>query len=262
MLAHSFGQRAVPRLSLEYGLELDIPARDRVAHDDQADLACDVLGAVAAQRADVLGREKRAHRRIHVLVRPLHVVPLLLQKRGQRRHRRSTNSDEMNRHSTPASSIITRGWPFATTRARTPNGRVTRGLRVCPDGKPWTTGPAKSFSRLASTDFAAIAPPGSSQSTKSPSTIADARPSTPASRNCVTIRSRRNGRSPTSSRNRTCPSGGLNAYGVPSDATSCARVPPLRGPAASPLLRVSSCKARSSPSGSVLVSEPRNESRS
>src|SRR5688500_14239695 len=182
MLAHGFRQRAVPHLSLEYRLELHIAARDRVAHDDQADLARDVPGAVAAQRADVLGREERAHRGVDVLVRPLHVMSFLLQKRGQRRHGRSTNSDEMNRHSTPASSIITRGLPFATTRARTPNGRVTRGPRVCPDGKPWTTGPAKSFSRLASTDFAAIAPPGSSQSTKSPSTIAEARPSTPESR--------------------------------------------------------------------------------
>ena len=44
--------------------------------------------------------------------------------------------------------------PFATTRARTPNGRVTSGPRVCPDGNPCTTGPLKSFRRSASTDFA------------------------------------------------------------------------------------------------------------
>ena len=43
-------------------------------------------------------------------------------------------------------------------------------------------------------------------------------PRTPLSRSCVSIRSSRYGRSPTSSRNSTQPSGGSNAYGVPSDA--------------------------------------------
>src|SRR5215203_5050130 len=262
MLAYGFRQRAVPHLPLEYRLELGVAPRDGVADDDQIDLAGDVVGAVPAQRADVLSGEKRAHGRIDVLIRALHVVPFVLQERSQRRHRRATDSDEMNCHSTPASSIITRGLPFATTRARTPNGRVTSGPRVWPEGKPCTTGPSKSFRRPASTVLAATAPPGSSQSTKSPSTIANARSTMPASCSCVTIRSRRNGRSPTSSRNRMWPLGGSKAYGVPSDATSWASVPPVSGPEASPFLNVSSCGAGNSPSGSARVREPMNDSRS
>ena len=38
----------------------------------------------------------------------------------------------------------------------------------------------------------------------------------------------RYGRSPTSSMNRMCPRGGSNAYGVPSDASSCVSVPPTQ----------------------------------
>src|SRR5688572_4298234 len=262
VFTYGLRQRAIPRFAIEHGLELDVAPRDGIANDHKIDVAGDVLRVVAAQRADLLRRQERAHRRIHVLVRTLHVMSLLLEERGQCCHGRPANSDKVNRHATPASSIVTRGWPFATTRARTPNGRVTSGPRVCPDGKPCTTGPSKSLSRLASTLLAETAPPGSSQSLKSPSTIADARSTTPASRSCVSMRSIRNGRSLTSSRKSTWPSGGSNAYGVPSDATSCASVPPISGPAASPVLNVSSRGAASSPSGSVRVREPRNESRS
>ena len=48
----------------------------------------------------------------------------------------------------------------------------------------------------------------------------------------------------------------MKAYGVPSDAVSCASVPPIKGPAASPLLIVSRCDPPISPSGSALVSGP------
>ena len=43
----------------------------------------------------------------------------------------------------------------------------------------------------------------------------------------------------TSSMNSTQPSGGSNAYGVPSDAASCVSVPPNSGPAASPVSKTS-----------------------
>ena len=72
---------------------------------------------------------------------------------------------------------------------------------------------------------------GSSQRGSSPKTIADARDSRPDSRSCVSMRSIRYGRSATSSMNRMCPAGGSNAYGVPSDASSCVSVPPSRTPA-------------------------------
>src|SRR5688500_1990273 len=199
MFAHSLGQRAVPHLSLEHRFELDVTSRNRVAHDDERNFAGDVFGVIAGQGANLLRREERAHRRIHVLVRSLHVVPFSFEQRGQCRHRCSAYADEMNRHSTPASSIVTRGLPFAATRARTPNGSVTRAPRVWPDGKPCTTGPLKSFRSSASTPLADGSPRGSSQSMNSPRMIADARSSTPANRSWVIIRSIRNGRSPTSS---------------------------------------------------------------
>ena len=69
---------------------------------------------------------------------------------------------------------------------------------------------------------------------------AAARASRPAGRSCVSIRSSRYGRSATSSMNRTQPAGGSNAYGVPSDATSCVSVPPTSRPRASPGRMVSS----------------------
>ena len=66
-------------------------------------------------------------------------------------------------------------------------------------------------------------------------------PARPASRNCVTIRSRRKGRSPTSSRNSTCPFGRIERV---RRAERRHRAAPafrrISGPAASPLLNVSS----------------------
>ena len=76
---------------------------------------------------------------------------------------------------------------------------------------------------------------GSSHLGNSPITIAPARRSSPLCRSWSTMRSSRYGRSPTSSKNSTKPSGGLNAHGVPSEASRFVTVPPSSGPANSPL---------------------------
>src|SRR5205085_1900349 len=78
----------------------------------------------------------------------------------------------------------------------------------CPDAKPIRTGPGKPAKRPAITARAVGSPDGSSQRGNSPITPADARVRRPACFNCVTIRSSRYGRSPTSSRKRTYPGGG------------------------------------------------------
>ena len=179
MFAYRFRQRAVPHLAIEHRLEFGVPSGNRIADDHHIDLAGDVIGAVPSERSNPLRLEERAHRRIDVLVRPLHVVPLSLQQRSQSGHRCPAHTDEMNRHSTAASSIINRGLPLAMRRAWTPNGSVTSGPDVWPDGKPYTTGPVEFLEQSASTARADGSPPGSSQSGISPSTNADAESRTP-----------------------------------------------------------------------------------
>ena len=84
-------------------------------------------------------------------------------------------------------------------------------------------------------------------------TTAAARASRPVCRSCVTIRSSRYGRSPTSSRNSTYPRGGANANGVPATpaaASACRRAagrPPRRAAA------TSTPGGANSPSGSRRV---------
>src|SRR2546428_11490 len=56
-----FRQRAVQNLTIQHFFELGISARDRVADDDQIEIAGDVLGIVADQNGDTLGGEEIAH---------------------------------------------------------------------------------------------------------------------------------------------------------------------------------------------------------
>ncbi|HEY6001087.1 MAG TPA: hypothetical protein VI078_17520, partial [bacterium] len=90
MIAHGFGQRAVPDLPVEDFFELHVAARDRIADDDEVEVARNVRGVVSLERGDALLDEKVAHGRIDVLIRPAHVVALALQQRGQRGHRGAT----------------------------------------------------------------------------------------------------------------------------------------------------------------------------
>ena len=153
-------------------------------------------------------------------------------------------------HSTGASSMTRAGCGLVDTATVTPSGSVQHGPVVCPDGKPTTTGPGNPrVSRVESRRARVTCPPGSSHPRISPKTSARARASTTAQPSCVSMRSSRYGRSLTSSRNRTHPSGGSNANGVPSEATSCVIVPPNSGPRASP--------ARSTVSPSGASSSPR-----
>ena len=194
---------------------------------------------------------------------PCTSCPFRFKQCRQSRHRRAAHTDEMNRHSTPASSMINRGLPFAMTRARTPNGRVTSGPVVWPDGNPYTTGPSKSLSRSASTARADGSPPGSLQSRKFSEDQRRRRTSEhrPGAAESACDRFDRAALRHLQETARVQPVG-LKEYGVPSDATSCASVPPSNGPAASPFLNVSRAGACSSPSGSGLVNARTNESRS
>src|SRR6266508_596859 len=189
VIANRFRQRAVADLAIEDFLEFRVAARNRVADDDQVDVARDVFGTVAGERPDVFGREKLAHRRVHVLIRSLDVEPLALEHRGQRRHRSAAHANQMNLHDTADSSMTSLGRPVATTRAATPNGKVVTGPFVWPDGKPMSTGPGKSLSTSAMTARPVIPPFDSSQPGSSPMTIAVARDRMPAWRSCVTMRS-------------------------------------------------------------------------
>ena len=58
MIANRFRQRAVAQLSIEHRLELDIPARDRVADDHQIQRAGDVLGSVALENRNPFAPRK------------------------------------------------------------------------------------------------------------------------------------------------------------------------------------------------------------
>ena len=140
----------------------------------------------------------------------------------------------------------------ATTRARTPSGRVIAAPGVCPDGNPNSTGPGNvGRQRAPATSLPSTWPPGSSQPGKSRrSTIAAAaRERLPraavastAGRAGTAARSRPRGtaRSLRAGRRRTaCPA-------TPRAASGCRR---RAGPTASPGLSTSSCGDASSPSG-------------
>ena len=114
----------------------------KVIDDDQIEVGGDVLGSIPARHGNPFRREKITHRWVDILVGPPHVETLPLQHGGQRRHRRATNPDQVHaRHSTAASSMINRGCGPPITRQSTPNGNVTAGAVVWPEGNPKSTGP-------------------------------------------------------------------------------------------------------------------------
>ncbi len=126
------GQRGMPELAVEHRLELHVAARNGVADHDEIDAAVRCVGAVALERPDSFGRQKVAHRRVDVLVGPVHAVASMLEQRRQRRHRRSANPNQMNVRviRTAASSMTSAGCGRVTTRASTPNGSVQVGPAV------------------------------------------------------------------------------------------------------------------------------------
>ena len=117
------------------------------------------------------------------------------------------------------------------TRAHAERQRQRRLRRYVRTASPNRTGPGKSASSSATTSRDRR----SCRRLVAPRHLAEDERrrahEQPASRSCVSIRSSRYGRSPTSSRNSTYPSGGSNAYGVPSDAISWVSVPPSEHPA-------------------------------
>ena len=100
--------------------------------------------------------------------------------------------------------------PTATGRRRRARARraaaSARGRRYGPPAGPQTHGPGEAAERARRRRRGrSPSRPASSQPGISPKTMAPARASTPANRNCVSSRSMRYGRSPTSSRNSTQP---------------------------------------------------------
>ena len=187
--------------------------------------------------------EKVAHRRIDVLVGAPHVVSLVLQERRERRHGRAADADEMNALSCRLDDMPPYDRRFldhdsgrraGDDAARTPNGSVTSARTCGPTGD--RRGPAlenrraRRRRRRALPDCRPARRISATRRTRRPTRA----PRRPLNRSCVSIRSSRYGRSPTSSRKSTQPAGGSKAYGVPSDAVSCVRVPPTSMPAASP----------------------------
>ena len=183
----------------------------------------DVLGAVALQRRDPLLLQEVAHRRVDVLVGSAHVVAAALEQGGERGHGGPADANQVDSRHLRCAPVSPRSvlasiqrplprspapdWVRPTTRARTPSGSVSVAPLVCPDGRPNSTGPGKSFISGRTVALAAGEPPGSSQPGSSPKTTADVRARMPARRSWVSIRSSRYGRSDTSSRNSTDPAG-------------------------------------------------------
>ena len=157
VLADRLGQRAVADLAIEHFLELRVAARDGVADDDQIEVRRDVLGGVAVERRDALAAQEVAHRRIDVLIGPAHVEAPALQHRGQRRHGRAADADQMN----PLHGSADGQGPPPPRSTSAAAGAVDHAARrrraaasspapaVWPDGKPNRTGPGKSREQVA-----------------------------------------------------------------------------------------------------------------
>src|SRR5205814_7534109 len=128
VIANRLRQRTVSNLLLEHGLELDVAARDRIADDNQLDVLADVLRRIADHDRDLLGREEVAHRRIDVEIGPANDVTALFEQRGNGRHGRAADADQVNLHTpTGDSSTTIDGRGVVTIRTVTPSGSVHDG---------------------------------------------------------------------------------------------------------------------------------------
>ena len=140
-------------------------------------------------------------------------------------------------------------------RTSTPNGSVQRRPGRVPDGKPNSTGPGNPRDSRAITSRA-VGPPARlvAAAAARRRRARAARASMPAQRSCVSMRSSRYGRSPTSSRNSTQPSGGVErerrAERRQRAASACRRQQAAASPAAS----------ASSPAGAQLAHRLRRDS--
>ena len=184
VVANGLRKRAVTDLPLQHRFELGVAARDGVADHDQIDVPRDVIGRISAERPDSLLDEEIAHRRIHVLIRPLNDVSATLEQGGERGHGRATHADQMDAFRV-TQRLLPRsegsGCGRVETVTRTPSGSVHVGPVVCPEGNPTMSGPEQSRVVRVIASSTVTAPPGSSHPRISPNTIARARASTPLS---------------------------------------------------------------------------------
>ena len=92
-----FRQRAIAQFVVQHEFRLGVAARNGVADDHQVGFAGQIGFRVARHDLDFFGREERGHRRIDILVRAGDGEALVAHRRGDRRHGRAADADEMNR---------------------------------------------------------------------------------------------------------------------------------------------------------------------
>jgi len=94
-IVQNLRQRAERNAFVEQALQFDIAARECVAYDYEIRTGLRFVAAKAARR-NAQGFEKRRHRRIGSRVRASDAETALLQHASERRHRRATDTDEVN----------------------------------------------------------------------------------------------------------------------------------------------------------------------
>ncbi len=96
MIANRFRQRAVAQLALEHRLQLRVAAGYCITHHHEVDIRGDVVGRVARERLDPFRDEEITHRRIHLLIRALHLMATALEQRRECRHRGTADTDQVD----------------------------------------------------------------------------------------------------------------------------------------------------------------------
>ena len=138
----------------------------------------DVRRVVSAERLDLLGGQKVAHRRIDVLIRSANVVASALEQRGQRGHRRAADANQMDPLAVSQRALPRRRSTGAGGRSgarRRPAAASSRVPRYGPTEirrRPDRRNPCVS---RCTTSRAVTPPPGSSQDRISPNTRPAAR---------------------------------------------------------------------------------------
>jgi hypothetical protein len=95
-IVQNLRQRAERNAFVEQALQFDIAARECVAYDYEIRTGIEVRCGKGLRDGNAQGFEKRRHRRIGSRVRASDAETALLQHASERRHRRATDTDEVN----------------------------------------------------------------------------------------------------------------------------------------------------------------------
>ena len=144
LLGEERGQAREALAPVEHRLHLGVASRERVADHHEVGVRGHVRLGPRREDRDAQRLELRRHRRVDVLVGARHLVALLAQEPGERRHGRPADGRQVDLHSTGASRMAKEASsPRHSSRARTPNGSVTLGWAVWPLERPRATGTSK-----------------------------------------------------------------------------------------------------------------------